>query len=53
VPYRERNLIARSFSKPKHSRRAGTGCDKRTADFLATTRLASMPPWLRSHASTA
>ena len=51
--YRERNLIERFFSKPKHFRRVATRYDKLAANFLAMAQLASMRLWLRNYESTA
>lgn len=51
--YRERNLIARFFSKLEHFRRVAGRYNKLTENFLAMVQLASMRLWLRIYGSTA
>ncbi len=51
--YRERNQVARFFSKLKHFRRIATRYDKLADNFLAMVKLASMRLWLRAYESTA
>ncbi|CAH0354777.1 IS5 family transposase IS427 [Sphingobium sp. CECT 9361] len=50
--YRERSLIERFFSKPKHFGRIATRYDKLAENFLAMVQLASIRLWLRNYEST-
>ena len=52
VPYRERNLVERFFSKLKHVRRIATRYDKLAENFLAMVQLASIRLWPRAYEST-
>lgn len=50
--YRERSLIERFFSKPKHFGRIATRYDKLAENFLAMVQLASIRLWLCNYEST-
>jgi len=51
--HRERDLIERFFSKPKHFRRIATRYDKLAENVLGMIQLASMRLWLRAYEFTA
>ena len=53
MPYRERKLIERFFSKLKHFHRVATRYDTLAEKFLAMVQLASIRLWLRVYESTA
>ncbi|WP_027062766.1 IS5/IS1182 family transposase, partial [Mesorhizobium loti] len=49
--YRYRNLVERFFNKIKHYRAVATRYDKRSDNFLAGVKLASLRIWMRFNES--
>jgi transposase len=45
--YRQRNLVERFFSKPKHYRAVATRYEKHAENFLAAVKLAAARIWMR------